>query len=259
MGQKINPIGLRLGITESWRSRWWADKKSYARYVVEDEKIRKFVKKEYKMAGISRIDIERNLEKCTVIVYAARPGLMIGRKGANIDKLTEDLVAMVKYPIDVKIIEIERPELNAQLISESIAEQLEKRAHFRRVMHRATETVMNAGALGIKILLAGRLGGAEIARTEEMIQGKIPLQTLRADIDYGTTTAVLTKGTIGVKVWIYKGEIFPEKTTPPTQKINQEPEKPTQSVPLPSDTGPSGSSGRKEVNYATDAEKSKVS
>ena len=211
MGQKVNPTSFRLGITETWRSRWFAPKKEYARFVIEDERIRRFVKKEYKFAGIPRIDIERTKDRTTVFVYAAKPGLIIGRKGAKIDKLTEDLLALLKRPVDVKIIEVEKPELSAQLVAEAIAEQLEKRASYRWVLRRSAETVREANALGVKIQVAGRLGGAEIARTEDIILGKIPLHTLRADIDYGTATGVLSKGTIGVKVWIYKGEVFSQK------------------------------------------------
>jgi len=211
MGQKIIPTSLRLGITETWRSRWFGDKKNYPKYVIEDEKIRKFIKKEYKFAGIPRIDIERTKDKTIVLVNAARPGLIIGRKGATIDKLTDELVKLVGHPVDLKIIEVDKPELSAQLIAELIGEQLEKRAPYRRTMRRASETVMGAMAKGIKIQVAGRLGGAEIARTEDMLLGSIPLHTFRADIDYGTATAILTKGTIGVKVWIYKGDIYPER------------------------------------------------
>jgi len=213
MGQKVSPVALRIGITENWRSRWYALKKDYGKFAVEDEKIRAFVKKEYSFAGIPRIDIERTREKLTVVVYTARPGVIIGRKGAQIDKLTEDLMGLTKQPVNVRIVEIEKPELSAQLMAESIAEQLEKRAATRRTMRHAAETVMDNGAEGIKIIVSGRIGGIEIARREKMIIGKIPLHTLRADIDYGQGTAILTKGTIGVKVWIYKGEKLPAKKT----------------------------------------------
>lgn len=212
MGQKISPIDFRIGITENWRSCWFAKGKRYGQLAVEDEKIRSFIKTHYSFAGIPRIDIERTHDRTDVIIYAARPGLLIGRKGAQIEKLTEDLIALVKHPINVRIIEVEKPELSAQLIAESIVDQLEKRAPYRRVMHQAIETVMSNGGLGVKIVLSGRLAGAEIHRTEKMSQGKIPLQTIKADIDYGVATAILTKGTIGVKVWIYKGEkLLPKK------------------------------------------------
>ncbi|MBI4834159.1 MAG: 30S ribosomal protein S3 [Planctomycetes bacterium] len=211
MGQKVNPTSFRLGITETWRSRWYAPKKEYGKNVVEDEKIRKFIKRDYRFVGISRIDIERNKDKTIVQIHAARPGLIIGRKGATIEKLTTDLTKLSVRPVDIKIIEVTNPELNSQLIAESIVEQLEKRAPYRRTIRRAAETVMAANAKGVKVQVAGRLGGAEIARTEDLSMGKIPLNTIRADIDYAISTAILTKGTIGVKVWIYKGEVFPEK------------------------------------------------
>ncbi len=206
MGQKVSPISFRLGITRTWSSRWYATKKDYGRLAVEDQKIRKFVKKDYSFAGIKEIVIERTREKTTVIIHAARPGVIIGRRGAKVNKLTDDLVQLVNSPVDLKIIEVERPELSAQLIAESITEQLEKRSSFRRTIKKAVETVLAAGAEGVKILLSGRIGGAEIARKEKFLKGKVPLHTLRAEIDYALATAVLNKGTIGVKVWIYTGE-----------------------------------------------------
>lgn len=212
MGQKVSPTALRLGITETWRSRWYALKKDYGKWAVEDERIRLFIKKDYSFAGIPRIDIERTREKTTVIIYTARPGVIIGRKGATIEKLTEDIVRLVGHTIDVKIIEVEKPELSAQLIAESVVEQLEKRASYRRSIRRAAEIVMGAGAKGVKIQVKGRLGGAEIARSDDIIIRKLPLHTLRADIDYGLATAILNKGTVGVKAWIYKGEIIQEKS-----------------------------------------------
>ncbi|MEK7449755.1 MAG: 30S ribosomal protein S3 [Planctomycetota bacterium] len=213
MGQKVSPISLRIGITRDWISRWYASKKDYGKFTVEDEKIRKFVKKEYGFAGIPMVEIERTRERTTVIVHVARPGVIIGRRGAKVNKLTDDLEALVGHPIDLKIIEVEKPELSAQLIAESIAEQLEKRAAFRRTMRKATETVMASGGQGIKILLSGRIGGAEIARREKTSTGKVPLHTLKADIDFARATATLNKGTIGIKVWIYKGEkaLYPVK------------------------------------------------
>ena len=212
MGQKVSPTVLRLGITETWRSRWHAPKKDYGKWAVEDEKIRLVVKKEYSFAGIPRIDIERTREKTTVIIYAARPGVIIGRKGATIEKLTEDLIRLAGHTIDVKIIEVEKPELSAQLVAESVSQQLEKRTAYRRTIRRAAETVMRSGAEGVKIQVKGRLGGAEIARSEVIIIGKLPLHTLRADIDYGLAVAALNKGTVGVKAWIYKGIKNPEKS-----------------------------------------------
>ncbi|NQT50805.1 30S ribosomal protein S3 [bacterium] len=210
MGHKVNPIGFRIGIGEDWRSRWYASKKHFGRYVVEDEKVRQYVKKNYRFAGIPRIDIERTREQVTVILHTARPGIIIGRKGAEIDRLKEDLEKIVSSEVQVRIQEVEKPELEAQLVSEGIGEQLQKRSPFRRVLKRTAENVMQAGAKGIKIQLGGRLGGSEMARRERLVNGEIPLHTLRADISYGFTEAKTTYGHIGIKVWIYRGE-RPEK------------------------------------------------
>src|SRR3972149_11569596 len=199
MGQKVHPTGFRLGITEDWRSRWYADKKTFGKLLVEDQKIRKKIKKEYQFAGIPKIEIERTREAAKVTLHTARPGLIIGRKGAEIDKLKEELEKLTGRSVTIKIKEIAKPELNAQLVAENIAEQLVKRTPFRRVMKKTVETTMNAGAEGIKIRVGGRLAGAEIARREGVSQGKIPLHTLRADIDYGFAVAMTTYGTIGVK------------------------------------------------------------
>lgn len=212
MGQKIRPIGLRIGIIENWRSRWFADKKTFGNYLVEDQKIRTFVKKNYAFAAISMIEIERTAAGTTVILNTARPGLLIGRKGAEVDRLKSSLEDLTKAPVNVKIQEISRPEINAQLVAESIAEQLQKRASFRRTSKRAIEAVMDAGALGCKVRLAGRLGGAEMARRDVQGVGKVPLQTLRARIDYGFAEASTTYGQIGVKVWIYTGEVLEPET-----------------------------------------------
>lgn len=209
MGQKVSPVALRIGINRDWLSRWFADKKGYGKLVVEDDKIRRFIKKEYNFAGLHKIEIERNSEKVTVIVYSARPSFIIGRKGIKIDQLTEDLIRLAGGKVvDLKVVEVQKPELSAQLVADSIAQQLEKQAHHRRVMHKAIETVMDAGAQGIKIRISGRIGGVEIARAETLSKGKIPLHTLKADIDYSRSTAILTKGTVGVKVWIYKGNVI---------------------------------------------------
>ncbi|MBI5778331.1 MAG: 30S ribosomal protein S3 [Planctomycetes bacterium] len=214
MGQKVSPFALRLGINKDWISRWYADKKNYGKYAVEDQKIRKFVKKEYNFAGLQKIEIERNTEKTIVIVYCAKPSFIIGRRGIKADKLTEDLVKLCGgRVVDLKVIEVLKPELSAQLVGDSIAQQLEKQSHHRRIMHKVIETVMEAGALGIKIRISGRIGGAEIARAESLSKGSVPLHTLKADIDYARSTATLSKGTVGVKVWIYKGII--EKTKKP--------------------------------------------
>lgn len=207
MGQKVSPIALRIGINKDWISRWYANKKNYGKFAVEDERIRKFIKKEYGFAGLQKVEIERNTEKTIVVVYCAKPSFIIGRRGVKADKLTEDLVDLCHgRMIDLKVIEVMKPELSAQLVGDSIAQQLEKQSHHRRVMHKAIETVLDAGALGIKIKISGRIGGAEIARTEGLSKGKIPLHTLKADIDYARSTANLSKGTVGIKVWIYKGE-----------------------------------------------------
>jgi small subunit ribosomal protein S3 len=218
MGHKINPFGFRLGILFRHKSRWYADKKRFGNFLIEDQKIRNFVKKNYGFAGIAQIDIERIADTIKVIVHAARPGLIIGRRGAKVDKLSEDLEAVIAHRIKLDIIELEKPELNAQIISEAIAEQLEKRAPFRRTIRKYAETVMDVGGKGVKIQCAGRLGGAEIARTEKLSMGSVPLHTLRANIDYGAATAILSKGTIGVKVWIYKGEVLPRKKETEEQK-----------------------------------------
>jgi small subunit ribosomal protein S3 len=215
MGQKVNPIAFRMGVTEGWRSRWYAGKRNYGDWLVEDHKIRKFVRKEYAFAGIARIDIERIGEKIRISLWAARPGLIIGKRGAKVDKMSEDVGGLVGRTVEVDVKELETPELNSVIVAEAIAEQLQKRSPYRRTMRRYAEMVMDLGAKGIKMLAKGRLGGAEIARQERLVLGRIPLNTLRADIDYGTATAILSKGTIGVKVWVYKGEKFEEKKKKP--------------------------------------------
>jgi small subunit ribosomal protein S3 len=214
MGQKVNPLSFRMGITDQWRSRWYAGKKNFGDWVVEDHKIRRFVRREYHFAGIARIDIERIGEKIRIALWAARPGLIIGKRGAKVDKMSEDVGALVGRSVEVDVKELETPELNAQIVAEAIAEQLQKRSPYRRTMRRYAEMVMDLGAKGIKLICKGRLGGAEIARSERLVLGRIPLNTLRADIDYGVATAVLTKGTIGVKTWVYKGDKFPIKESP---------------------------------------------
>lgn len=211
MGQKGNPIGLRLGITENWRSQWYATKKDFGKWLVEDTKIKEFVKKKFSNAGVAKVEIERIAERIKIIVHAARPGLVIGKRGANIDVLTEDLAKFAVGRIDLDVKEVESPEMNSQIVAQSIAEQLEKRAPYKRTIRKYAEMVMSLGAKGVKIMVKGRLGGAEIARSERIAIGKLPLQTLRAKIEYGATTAIIAKGTIGVKVWICKGEVLPVK------------------------------------------------
>lgn len=206
MGQKVSPTSIRIGITLDWRSNWYADKSRFGNLLVEDQKIRRHVKKNYGFAAIPMVEIERTREEARVTLHTARPGLIIGRKGAGIDKLRDELEKLTGRQITIKIKEVDKPELDAQLVAEGIAEQLERRAAFRRTMRRAMDTVMGAGAEGVKIQVAGRLGGAEIARTESMLLGKIPLHTFKADIDYGFHEAFTAYGTIGAKVWIYKGE-----------------------------------------------------
>ncbi|MGR3310520.1 MAG: 30S ribosomal protein S3 [Candidatus Brocadiales bacterium] len=204
MGQKVHPTGFRLGITEEWRARWYADKKTFGKLLVEDQKIRRKIKKGYYFAGIPKIEIERTRETAKITLHTARPGLVIGRKGAEIDKLKDELEKLTGRTVTLKIKEIAKPELDAQLVAENIAEQLQKRTPFRRVMKRTVEATMNAGALGVKLRVSGRLAGAEIARSESVGVGKIPLHTLKANIDYGFAESMTTYGTIGVKVWINK-------------------------------------------------------
>ena len=210
MGHKVNPIGFRIGIGEDWRSRWYADKKHFGQYVVEDARVRRHIKQHYRFAGIPRIDIERTRGQVKVILHCARPGIIIGRKGSEIDRVQDELERIVGGQVQVRIQEVDKPELEAQLVAEGIAEQLAKRSPFRRVLKRTAETVMQAGAQGIKVQIAGRLGGSEMARRERLVVGGVPLHTLRADISYGFTEAKTTYGHIGIKVWIYRGE-RPEK------------------------------------------------
>jgi len=207
MGQKVNPIGLRLGVNRTWDSRWYADKAAYGDLLHEDLAIRKYLLEKLKAAGVSRIVIERPHKKCRVTIYTARPGVVIGKKGADIEKLRQELSKLSSSETFLNIVEIRKPEIDATLVAENIAQQLERRVAFRRAMKRAMQTAQRMGALGIRCNVSGRLGGAEIARTEWYLEGRVPLHTLRADIDYGTATAWTTYGAIGVKVWIFKGEI----------------------------------------------------
>ena len=208
MGQKVNPVGLRLGINRTWDSRWFAKKADYGRLLHEDIKIRKQLKKRLYQAGVSRIIIERPHKKCRITIYAARPGVIIGKKGADIDKLRKDVAAITEGEVHLNIVEIRKPETDAQLVAENIAQQLERRVAFRRAMKRSLQSAMRLGAKGMRIEVAGRLGGAEIARTESYHEGRVPRHTLRADIDYGVTEASTTYGIIGVKVWVFKGEVL---------------------------------------------------
>ncbi len=210
MGQKINPIGLRLGINKTWDSRWFAGA-DYAAKLHEDIKIRRHVKKSLNQAGVSKIIIERTGKKCYVSIHSARPGIIIGKKGADIDKVKKDVQKITKDEVHVNIIEIRKPELDSTLVAENIAQQLERRVAFRRAMKRAVQSSMRMGAEGIRINVSGRLGGAEISRMEWYREGRVPLHTLRADVDYGIASALTTYGIIGVKVWIFKGEILKDQ------------------------------------------------
>lgn len=205
MGQKTRPTGFRVGITENWRSRWFADKQRFGKLLVEDQLIRRFVKREYALAGIPKIEIERDMERVHVFLHTSRPGVIIGRKGAKVDKLKEDLETLCGQEVKLEIREVLNPETDAQLVAESVAQQLERRAAFRRVVKQAIRTARERGALGIKIQVSGRLGGAEMARCESFSEGSVPLQTLQANIEYGFAEAYTTYGVIGVKCWIYKG------------------------------------------------------
>jgi len=208
MGQKVNPIGLRLGINRTWDSRWYANDENYAGLLHEDIKLREFLFDRLAQAGISRVVIERPAKKARVTIHSARPGVVIGKKGADIEKLRQDVSRMTNSEVHLNIVEIRKPEIDAKLVAENIAQQLERRVAFRRAMKRAVQSAMRLGAEGIRINCAGRLGGAEIARTEWYREGRVPLHTLRADVDYGTATGRTTYGACGVKVWIFKGEIL---------------------------------------------------
>ena len=213
MGQKVNPVGLRIGIIKDWEGKWYADKRNFAKLLHEDVKVRKYIKKKLFAAGISRIQIERAANRLKVFIHTAKPGIVIGRGGAEVEGLRRELEKMTGRQVNVNIVEVKTPELDAQLVAENVASQLERRIAFRRAMKQVVSRTMRMGAQGIKVSCSGRLAGAEIARTEWCSEGKVPLHTLRADIDYGFAEANTTYGKIGVKVWIYKGEILPESKT----------------------------------------------
>jgi small subunit ribosomal protein S3 len=238
MGQKIWPTGFRVGIMEDWRSRWYASKQEFADLLVEDYRIRAFIKKRHAKSGISKIEIERTRDEVKVLLYTARPGVIIGRKGQEVEKLQRELENLTGRRINLKIEEINRPEVNAQLVAEDIAEQLEKRASFRRTMKKSMDTTMEAGAQGIRIQLSGRLGGAEMARQETSNSGRIPLNTLRAKIDYGFAEANTAQGNIGIKVWINNGDYLTEEagdgTHAKTRKVSKNPARPR---PRPGEPG----------------------
>ena len=211
MGQKVHPKGIRIGVIKDWDSKWYADSKNFSDYLVEDYKIRKFVKNKLFVSGISKIEIERTAKFVRVNVYTAKPGIIIGKGGAGVEALKEEVSKLIGKDVNLNIVEVKNIDLDAQLVAENICNQLERRISFRRAMKQAMQKTMKAGALGIKTAVSGRLGGADMARTEFYKEGTIPLQTLRADIDYGFYEANTTYGKIGVKVWIYKGEVLPEK------------------------------------------------
>ncbi len=211
MGQKVNPISFRLGVIKTWQSRWFASNKNFGQFLEEDLKIRDYIKKKFDFAGITDVIIERASEKIRIVLHTARPGVVIGRRGAEIEKIKENIGKITGKNVLVDVEEVKNPDTNATLVAQNVAAQLERRVSFRRAMKRAMQISMQQGAKGIKIMVAGRLGGAEMSRTESYKEGKIPLHTIRADVDYGFVEAKTTYGLIGVKVWIYKGEILPEK------------------------------------------------
>ena len=218
MGQKVHPIGIRLGITTDWTSTWYADTKNFADTLNMDLKVRDYIKKKLKSASVSRVQIERPANNARITIHTARPGIVIGKKGEDVEKLRNAVTKMMGNPVTINIEEIRKPELDATLVAENVAQQLERRIMFRRAMKRAVQNAMRLGALGIKVRVAGRLNGADIARAEWYHEGRVPLHTLRADIDYGTIEASTTYGVIGVKVWIFKGEVFEKNEAPAATK-----------------------------------------
>jgi small subunit ribosomal protein S3 len=243
MGQKINPIGFRLGINRTWESRWYADSKEYGHLLQEDLRIRKYVAKTRRQAGISKVIIERPHKKCRITIHTARPGILIGKKGSDIEKLRGELAAMTTSEVHLNIVEVRKPEIDATLVAEGIAQQLERRVAFRRAMKRAVQSALRLGGLGIRINCAGRLGGAEIARMEWYREGRVPLHTLRANIDYGTALASTAYGIIGIKVWIFKGEIL-EHDPMAQERLALE---------VQESGGPGGSRGRRDANSGANA------
>jgi len=226
MGQKTHPTGFRIAVTEPWRSRWYATKKDFAKFLGEDQKIRRFIRKEWAFAAIPKVEIERTGELITVFLHTARPGILIGKKGAKVDKFREDLEKLTGKPVRMKIIEIHRPEMEANLVAEAVAEQLGKRINYRRALKKVAETSIAAGAKGIKIRVAGRLQGSEMARVGSIRKGRVPCTTLRAQVDYGFAICSTKFGTIGCKVWIFKGELGPGETTNGLLPVRPAAEKP---------------------------------
>jgi small subunit ribosomal protein S3 len=231
MGHKVNPIGIRLGIAKDWNSKWFANKREYAQYLGADLKVRELLKKKLAQAGISKILIERPAKTARVTIHTARPGVVIGKKGEDIEKLRKEVSQVMGVPAHINVTEVRKPELDAQLVAESIAQQLERRIMFRRAMKRSVQNAMRLGALGIKVNVGGRLNGAEIARSEWYREGRVPLHTLRADIDYGFAEAKTTYGIIGVKVWVYKGEIFDLHASQQEAKAEGAEERPQRRAP----------------------------
>jgi small subunit ribosomal protein S3 len=230
MGQKVNPIGFRLGITRDWTSKWYANTKNFPAHVYTDHLVREFLKKRLVEASVSRIQIERAARKVNITIHTARPGIVIGKKGEDIEKLRGQVAKIMKMPmgdVRINISEIRKPELDAQLVADGIAQQLERRVMFRRAMKRAVTNTMRIGALGIKVRASGRLNGSEIARTELYREGRVPLHTLRAEIDYGLAEAKTTYGVIGVKVWIFKGEVFNQQDAAPAESAEAQAATPT--------------------------------
>jgi len=226
MGQKVNPTSFRTGVMVGWKSRWYASKKEFSDLLIEDHKLRKFIKEKYRFAGIPKVEIERTRDEVKVVLHAARPGVIIGRKGQEVERLQGELQDLIGRRINVKIEEISRPEIQAQLVAEDIAEQLAKRGSFRRTMKRAVEQTMDGGAKGIKVQLSGRLGGAEMSRCEKQIAGSLPLSTLRAKIDYGFAEAKTAQGHIGVQVWVNQGHYQEDQTDGADAQAGEAPKKP---------------------------------
>ena len=219
MGQKVNPISLRLGINRGWDSVWFAKKREYGKFLIEDYKIREYIKKNVVNSGVSQVIIERTTKKCIISIYTSRPGFVIGKKGSDVDKIKKNLSKISSAEVSLNIKEVKRPELNSYLVAENIAQQLVKRIGFRKVMKRAMQSALRLGAKGIRVCLAGRLAGNEIARTEWLREGSVPLHTFRADVDYAEAEALTTYGIIGIKVWIYKGEIFSKNSNKNNNKV----------------------------------------
>ena len=237
MGHKVHPTGIRLGIAKDWNSKWFANKREYAEYLGADLKVRELLKKKLAQAGISKIQIERPAKTARVTIHTARPGVVIGKKGEDIEKLRKEVTKVMGVPAHINVTEVRKPELDAQLVAESIAQQLERRIMFRRAMKRSVQNAMRLGALGIKVNVGGRLNGAEIARPEWYREGRVQLHTLRADIDYGFAEARTQYGIIGVKVWIYKGEIFDLHASQQEAKAEAAEERPQRRGPKPQQAG----------------------